>query len=43
MKTISNFIDRLLEYENPTRDRVECVVVLLCIAYLVGQIVRASL
>ena len=43
MKTISNFFEWLLQYENRSRDTAEMFVVMLCIFYFIAQIIRASL
>ena len=43
LNKINSFIESLLEYENPSRDTAEAVIVMLCIGYFIVQFVRAGL
>ena len=43
MTRLSNFLERLLDNENRTADRIEAFVVMLCIFYFIGQCVRTAL
>jgi len=43
MTRLSNFLERLLDNENRTVDRIEVCVVMLVIAYFVAQVVRVGL
>ena len=43
LNRLNAFIESLLEYENPSRDTAEAVIVMLCIGYFIAQFIRAGL
>lgn len=42
MTRLSAFLERLLDNENRAVDRIEAVMIVLCIFYFIGQCVRTA-